>query len=194
MTPRNHPLRNRVWLASAVAALTLTAGTSVASASSVAGPAQVSKDLQALLHDTGYEAGLLNGGHLNPKVLSELKAAAATVTSDQAKLDADLGLTPPDDHVGPEPLATFTGTGSENLPGFTIPRTAKSWGLDWWVSGCQVFDFGVVINGGNGGDVGPSPNGPLGQTTAHGSDVYYDTGSFEFQVISSCDWTMKVYD
>lgn len=38
------------------------------------------------------------------------------------------------------------------------------------------------------------PNSHIAQTSAHGWDVYYDTGSFEFQLGSNCDWTLKVYD
>lgn len=184
----------QTFVVTAVAALTVTGGMSVASASTTASPTRINKDLQTLLAATGYEAGLIPGGHLNNKLLAKVEAAAAAVTADQAKLDADLGLTTTTTTPGPKPLVTFTGTGNENLPGFSIPHTAKSWGLDWWASGCQGFDFGVTINGGSGNDVGPSPSGPNSQTSAHGSDVYYDTGSLEFQVISNCDWTLKVYD
>jgi hypothetical protein len=114
----------------------------------------------------------------------ELKTLEATAAADLAKVNADLG--------GPKPFITFPGNGSENLPGFTIPRTAKSWGLDWWVSGCPGLNFTVNINS-KGGDVGPSPKGPDSQTSGHGSDVYTDTGSVEFQVFSDCYWTLKVF-
>ncbi len=119
--------------------------TTSASATPAASPARINQDLQVLLKAVSYETGLLPGGHFfrsNSKLLAEVKAAAAAVAADQAKLDADLGLTPTTTTV-PKPLVTYTGSGNENLPGFTIPRSAKSWGLDWWVSGCEGFDFSV---------------------------------------------------
>lgn len=176
-----------------------TAGTfTTAGTTTAASATRVERDLRALSEAVGYETSLLRSGHFsraNSKLLAKVKAAAAAVTADQAKLDADLALTAAIITPGPKPLVTFTGNGNENLPGFTVPSTAKSWSLDWWVSACQGFAFDVIINGSTeAGDVGPSPVGPNDQKSAHGSDVYTDTGSFEFQVISNCYWTLKVYD
>lgn len=192
-------IRRLVTALLVVASVVGTTGTiATASATPTASATRVERDLRALSQAVSYETSLLRGGHFSradSKLLAKVKAAAAAVTADQAKLDADLALTAATTTPGPKPLVTFTGNGSENLPGFTVPSTAKSWGLDWWVSACQGFSFDVVINGSTeAGDVGPSPVGPNDQKSAHGSDVYTDTGSFEFQVISNCYWTLKVYD
>ncbi len=87
-------------------------------------------------------------------------------------------------------LATFSGTGIENTPKFTVSGT---WKLEWRYN-CSAFgsqgNFAVLTDGGNdpaGADVNELGNGGHGTTYAYG-----DSGRHYLAVDSECAWRVKV--
>lgn len=87
-------------------------------------------------------------------------------------------------------LATFSGTGIENTPKFTVSGT---WKLEWRYN-CSAFgtegNFAVVTDGGNdpsGAEVNELGNGGHGTTYA-----YDDSGRHYLAVDSECSWRVKV--
>lgn len=89
-------------------------------------------------------------------------------------------------------VATFSGSGIENTPKFTVTST---WKLDYSFS-CQNFgssgNFMVYEDGGsdfNGVDVNDLAMTKKGSTWA-----YDDSGSHYLEIDSECDWTVKVVD
>jgi hypothetical protein len=89
-------------------------------------------------------------------------------------------------------VATFSGSGIENTPAFTVTST---WKLDWSFS-CSAFgsagNFIVSEDGGSdfrGVSVNELSAGQSGSTWAYG-----DAGTHYLAVNSECSWTVKVID
>ena len=87
-------------------------------------------------------------------------------------------------------IATFSGSGIENTPEFTVTST---WKLDYTFS-CAAFgssgNFQVFEDGGsdfNGVSVNELSAGQTGSTWAYG-----DAGTHYLEVNSECSWTVKV--
>jgi hypothetical protein len=89
-------------------------------------------------------------------------------------------------------IATFSGSGIENTPKFTVTST---WKLDYSFS-CRNFggsgNFIVSEDGGNdfnGVDVNDLAVSKTGSTWG-----YDDSGTHYLEINSECDWTVKVTD
>jgi hypothetical protein len=92
----------------------------------------------------------------------------------------------------PHAVATFTGSGTENTPKFTVTST---WELDYSFS-CRNFgssgNFMVFEDGGNdfnGVDVNDLAVSKTGSTWA-----YDDSGTHYLEIDSECNWTVKAID
>ncbi len=88
-------------------------------------------------------------------------------------------------------VATFSGSGQQNTPQFTVTAT---WKLDYsfnCASFGQVGNFQVYEDGGN--DFSLSVN-DLATSKGASTWAYSDAGSHYLQVNSECSWTMKVID
>jgi Fibronectin type III domain len=93
----------------------------------------------------------------------------------------------------PQPVvvARFYGNGDQSPPAFGIPANASRWTESWSYNSCP-FDYGNFITfidklDGDGftSDSGVNELGAGGS----GTNYYYDTGVFQVQVISECNWT-----
>ena len=92
-------------------------------------------------------------------------------------------------------LQNESGNGMQSEPQFTVPSTASGWTLAYSFN-CSNFgsqgNFAIYITG-SGAAAGSTDAGPneLAESGAS-TDSYYDTGTFQFEVNSECDWTYKV--
>jgi hypothetical protein len=169
-------------------------------------PAKLSSDVQTLIAKEDQVVADL-------KSLQKL-AKTATVASIAAKLKADEGaersaeeavssdLSPAAKHVVATPppttsavgvtLLTLSGSGAASTQQFTVPSAAKGWHVNWTYD-CSDFgsqgNFDYSVNSGtnlNFDDTGPNQLGSGGSGVEH----YYDTGTFNLQVDSECNWTV----
>ena len=92
-------------------------------------------------------------------------------------------------------LWSFNGSGSMSGPKFTVPSQAKSWTENWSYDCTSLGTTGNFITsitgyGGSSGttDVGANELGLSGS----GTNYYFDTGTFNIQVNSECNWTESV--
>ena len=93
----------------------------------------------------------------------------------------------------PQPVvvARFYGSGDQSPPAFGIPANASHWTESWSYNSCP-FNFGNFITfidklDGDGFTLDSGVN-ELGGGGS-GTNYYYDTGVFQVQVISECNWT-----
>lgn len=92
------------------------------------------------------------------------------------------------------PAAADTDTFSSNTIGQTGSTPSfnetGAWLLSWSYSDCVggSGNFSAEINGSSAADPGPNELGSGGS----GTDVYYDSGTFNISVISECDWSITV--
>ena len=94
-------------------------------------------------------------------------------------------------HVQPVVVARFYGNGDQSPPAFTIPSWSTHWTESWSYNSCP-FNYGNFITwiwklDGDGytSDSGLNELGGGGS----GTNYYYDTGVFQVDVISECNWT-----
>jgi hypothetical protein len=94
--------------------------------------------------------------------------------------------------VTPHVVATFSGSGIENTPKFTVTST---WKLDYSF-GCQNFgssgNFMVSEDGGN--DFNGVDVNDLAVTKTGSTWAYDDSGTHYLEIDSECNWTVKVID
>jgi hypothetical protein len=116
------------------------------------------------------------------------QTSAAAVSSPSAASSSPAAAAP----AAVRTVATFSGSGTENTPQFTVSDT---WKLDYTFS-CAAFgqsgNFQVFEDGGsdfNGVTVNELSDGQSGSTWAYG-----DAGTHYLVVNSECSWTVKVID
>lgn len=85
--------------------------------------------------------------------------------------------------------ATFSSTTVGQSGSTSSFSQSGPWTLSWSYTDCAsgTGNFVVSINGSDG-DIGPNELG----TGSSGTDYYYDTGTFNFEIDSECDWTISV--
>ena len=80
-----------------------------------------------------------------------------------------------------------SGSGIASGQRFTVPNSVQGWN-EVWTYDCFNFsgsgNFITTINGSDT-DTGNNQLGPGG----HGTNYYYDTGTFSIDVNSECNWT-----
>jgi hypothetical protein len=89
-------------------------------------------------------------------------------------------------------LANITGSGIRSTRQFTVGSVAREWAIAWAFNcgsqGSGIFNYFV--------EEGTQPNihdfGPnqLGVSNS-GAEYYYDTGTFNLEVDSACNWSIK---
>jgi hypothetical protein len=133
--------------------------------------------------------------HVDISQASSIRALEAAQAVALAKVNT--GATPP--AKGPTYRFTAWGNGTGNTSPFTIPTTARQWRL---ASSYNCASFGssgdYSVDSNNRAGNGPTnqdfnDNGPDTQVLGgDGVDTFYDTGTFEFQICASCNWTLRV--
>lgn len=86
-----------------------------------------------------------------------------------------------------------SGNGPATTSAFAIPGNAV-WTVDWSYGNCSLGgDFNFDVYSGNLPDLNDA--GPLDlNASGAGSDMYFDSGVYYFQVLTSCQWSMEVVD
>ena len=94
----------------------------------------------------------------------------------------------------PSVVLTFSGNGDQSGPAFTIPGYSTRW-TESYNYDCSSFGFEgnfiTYINGLNGTltfDSGANALGMNGSST----NTYFDTGTFNIDVISECNWNETI--
>lgn len=88
-------------------------------------------------------------------------------------------------------VATFSGSGDQNTPRFTVGTTWKlSYSFDCSSFG-QAGNFQVEVDGGN--DPALTVN-DLGDGESGSTLAYDDAGTHYLQIVSQCAWNVKVID
>jgi hypothetical protein len=95
----------------------------------------------------------------------------------------------------PVVLQTLSGSGIQNGPQFTVPSSANGWTIAWSYN-CSSFgssgDFIITVAGfGAAADTTDVGVAELG-TGQSGTSYNYDTGTFQLQVKSECNWNYTV--
>jgi hypothetical protein len=114
-------------------------------------------------------------------------APAATQAANQPAAPASSAAA-----VKPQLVATFSGSGIQNTPRFTVSST---WKLDYSFS-CSSFgsagNFQVYEDGGN--DFGGVSVNDLAMSKTSSTWAYNDGGTHYLEINSECDWTVKILD
>ncbi len=97
-------------------------------------------------------------------------------------------------HVQPVVVTQFYGSGDQSPPAFTIPSWSTHWTESWSYNSCP-YNYGnfITLISKLDGDGYTSDSG-LNELGGGGSGMnyYYDTGVFQIEVISECNWTDTV--
>lgn len=190
---------NRRAVIAVTATVTVTLGGAVAFAA-VAGskgalPTRTSSDVATLIkREDTVAADLKRFQKLSSRTNvasweKSYKAAVAAQASAVARVNADIA--PPVSVVN-HTVLNISGSGIQSTANFNIPAAAKGWRVAWSYD-CSSFgspgnfDFTVNKVSGTTLDFGPNQLGNGGS----GTEIYHDTGTFNLQVLSECNWTVQ---
>ena len=170
-------------LLSATVALSTALALSAAPASATTTTAN---DIQTLAAAESAVVSLLHSYQPTAAWNARFKTAQAKQAAALAKVDGDLMPA-----KGAAVLLSLTGEGTASTQKFTVPASAPQWLLNWsfnCASEGGAGNFIVSINGGSGSDNG------LDQlaVTGHGTEHYYDHGTFYLEVLAGCNWSLQV--
>lgn len=189
--------RNAAIVGVAISAVVLSGATAIAVVAGTkrALPKTMSPDVATLIKlENTVIADLrhfqkLSGGTKMASWERAYKAAVAAQSSAVARVNGDLAQPV---SVTNHTVLNISGSGAQSTANFNIPAAAGGWRVAWSYDCTSFgsagnFDYTVNKTSGITLDFGPNQLGNGGS----GTEIYHDTGTFNLQVISECNWTVQ---
>ena len=96
--------------------------------------------------------------------------------------------------MAPQVLLNLQGSGQESTDQFTVGLVAGQWYLGWAYNCANVGyegNFNYFVDEGTSPDFNDNGPNQLGMSGS-GVEHYYDTGTFNLQISTACNWAIKV--